>query len=52
MASVSNHAEGKNKNPLRKSEAVKKLGKAIRQKYLQSFAIAALWMVEVACVSK
>jgi hypothetical protein len=38
--------------PLWKREGVKKLGKPVRQKYLQSFTIAVVWKVEVTSISK
>jgi len=44
--------EGREFFPFREGESVKKLGKPIRQKYLQSFAIAALWKVEATSISK
>jgi hypothetical protein len=39
-------------SPFSNGEGVKKLGKPIRQKYLQSFTIAALWKVEVTSISE
>jgi hypothetical protein len=38
--------------PFGKGEGVKKLGKPVRQKYLQSFTIAVVREVEVTSISK